>query len=93
MIYLPRYLMICFKLAKQAMTYDISKKFADSKKNSVKMCLETISYRAAQLWNLVPTEIKDTLSLSIFKEKIKLWYCDDCPCTLCKTYIANVGFV
>ena len=49
-------------------------KFANTKKNSVKMGLETITYRAPQLWNLVPTDIKDAPSLSIFKEKIKSWY-------------------
>ena len=57
------------------------------------MGLETITYRASQLWNLVPTGLKDAPSLSIFKEKIKSWYCDNCPCGLYKTYIANVGFV
>ena len=57
------------------------------------MGLETITYSAPQLWNLVPTEIKDTLSLSIFKEGTKSWYCDNCPCRLCKTCNANVGFV
>ena len=56
------------------------------------MGLETISYRAPQLWNLVPTDIKDALSLPTFKKKIKSWYCDSCPCRLCKTYIASVGF-
>ena len=45
-------------------------KFTNTKKNSVKMGLETITYREPQLWNLVPTEIKDAPSLSIFKEKI-----------------------
>ena len=35
------------------------------------MGLETISYCVSQLWNLVPTEIKDAPSLSTFKEKIK----------------------
>ena len=64
--------------------YNLShfQKFANTKKNSVKMGLETITYRAPQLWNLVPTKIKDTPSLSIFKEKIKSWYCDNCPCRL-----------
>ena len=38
------------------------------------MGVETITYHAPQLWNLVPTEIKDAPSLSIFKEKIKSWY-------------------
>ena len=60
-------------------------KFANSKMNSVKMGLKTISYRVPELWNLVSTEIKDAPSLSIFKEKIKSWYCDNCPCRLCKT--------
>ena len=46
-------------------------KFTNTKKNSVKMGLETTTYRAPQLWKLVPTEIKDVPSLLIFKEKIK----------------------
>ena len=67
-------------------------KIANTKKDSVEMGLETISYRAPQLWNLVSTEIKDASSLSTFKEKIKPWYSDNCPCKLCKTYIANCRF-
>ena len=75
--------------------YDLRnfQKIVNIKKNSVKMGLETISYRAPQLWNLVPTDIKDALSLSTFTKKIKSWYYDSCPCRLCKTYIASVGFV
>ena len=39
--------------------YDLRhfQKIANTKKDSVKMGLETISYRAPQLWNLVPTYI------------------------------------
>ena len=61
-------------------------KITNINKNSVKI-------REPQLWNLVPTEIKDASSLSAFKEKKKSWSCDICPCSLCKTYIANIGFV
>ena len=68
-------------------------KIANTKKNSLKMSLETISYCAPQLWNLVPTEIKDALSLTTFKEKAKSWYCYILLCRLCKTYIVSVGFV
>ena len=39
--------------------FGISKKSQILKKNSIKMGLETITYRAPQLRNLVPTEIKD----------------------------------
>ena len=44
-------------------------KLANTKKNSVKMGLETILYHTPQLWNLVSIDIKDTLSLSTFKKK------------------------
>ena len=57
------------------------------------MGLETISYREPQLWNLVPTDIKNALSLLTLKKKSISWYCDSCPCRLCKTCIARVGFV
>ena len=73
--------------------FQVLKKFANTKKNSVKMGLETITYGAPQLRNLVPTEIKDAPSLSIFKDKIKSWYCDNCPCRLCQFYTTNVDFV
>ena len=68
-------------------------KIANTKRNSVKMGQKAISYRARQLWNLVPKDIKDVLSLSTFRKKINSWYFDSCPCRLCKTYIASVGFV
>ena len=75
--------------------YDLRhfQKIANTKKNSAKMGLETISYRASQLWNLNSIDIKDASSLSTFIKKIKSWYGDSCPCRLCKTYIASVGFV
>ena len=61
-------------------------KIANIKSSSVKI-------RETQLWNLVPTEIKDASSLPAFKEKKKSWSCDIFPCSLCKTYRANVGFL
>ena len=61
--------------------YDLRhfQKIANTKKTSVKMGLDIISYRAPQLWKLVPRDIKDALSLSTFKKKIKSWYCDSFP--------------
>ena len=35
--------------------------------------METVSYRAPQLINLVSAEIKQSLSVSTIKEKIKIW--------------------
>ena len=37
--------------------------------------------------------MKDLKSLSTFKNQIKKWIHKDCPCRLCKVYVAQVGFL
>ena len=54
---------------------------------------ETISFRGPKIWSLVPHDIKNSKSLSEFKNKIKYWKPDGCMCRLCKTYIQNIGFI
>ena len=49
-------------------------------------------YRAPIIWKLLPNEIKNSKSLNDFKIKIKNWK-PNCDCRLCKTYIANLGFI
>ena len=61
--------------------------------NSVSYGTETISYLGPKIWALVPTDLKSVKTLPEFKRKIKLWKPDKCPCRICKTYIAGVGFV
>ena len=54
---------------------------------------ESISSIAPKIWELIPSHIRSANSLEIFKEKIKFWTADRCPCRLRKTYIGNVGFI
>ena len=54
---------------------------------------ETVRYRGPKIWDSLPNSIKEAKSLNDFKEKIKLWKHIDCTCRLCKTYIANLGFL
>ena len=53
----------------------------------------SISYLAPKIWDQVPTEIKNSKSLYNFKQKIKIWIPLKCPCTLCKLYVPNLGYV
>ena len=48
---------------------------------------------APKIWELVPDSIREVKTLSIFKNKIKAWTTDKCPCQLCKNYIGQVGFI
>ena len=54
---------------------------------------ESLSFLGPRIWKLVPLEIKKSTSLQIFKNKIKTWAPENCPCRLCKTYVQGVGFV
>ena len=54
---------------------------------------QCISYLAPKIWDIVPTEIKNSATLNYFKKKIKTWIPTNCPCTLCKEYISNLGYI
>ena len=55
--------------------------------------LESIRYRGPKIWASLPTTIKESKSLAEFKTKTKTWKDSNCTCRLCKTYIANLGFI
>ena len=55
--------------------------------------IESISLGAPKIWKLVSSDIRSANSLGIFKQKLKFWATHKCPCRLCKTYIANEGFI
>ena len=61
--------------------------------NSVRHGTESISFLGPKIWDLVPSDIKLSQSLSIFKRKIKKWVPLQCPCRLCKIYLQDVGFI
>ena len=44
---------------------------------------ETVTFMGPKIWELVPTEIKNSNNLIEFKKKIKSWKPQGCPCRLC----------
>ena len=54
--------------------------------------LNSIPYKANQLWNLRTENLKSSPSLTLFKNEIKLWQCFNCPCNICKSYVPNLGY-
>jgi hypothetical protein len=61
--------------------------------NSTFFGSESLSYLAPKIWELVPSEIKKSTTLDIFKTKIKKWIPNKCPCRICRVYIQGVGFI
>ena len=61
--------------------------------NSVRHGTESVSFLGPKIWDLVPSDIKLSQSLSIFKRKIKKWVPLQCRCWLCKIYLQHAGFI
>ena len=61
--------------------------------NSVHFGENSLQYFGGKIWNLIPSNIKNTNNLECFKSLIRNWAPDICPCKLCKLYIQNVGYI
>ena len=82
-----------FKLRKNEYNLRNFHIFQTENPRSLKYGLDAIPYRASQLWQQVPTDIPEAASLALFKNRIKTWKCEDCPCRSCKIFIQNVGYI
>ena len=54
---------------------------------------KSLSFLGPKICDIVPHTSKDFPNLNSFKVALKKWRPVNCPCRICKVYIANVGFV
>ena len=52
-----------------------------------------MSFLGPKIWELFPSNFKDSENLNFFKSNIKSWKLENCPCRLCRLYIAGIGFI
>ena len=65
-------------------TYDLRRGNHLARKNiqTTQYEVENVSNLGVKLWNLLPREIKNSFSLTVFKNKIRKWNPEKCPCKL-----------
>ena len=80
---------------KRNVTYNFRKNSTVETRNikSIYYGSETIPFKSPKIWELLPSSIKDSENLDIFKSNIKSWKPENCPCRLCRLYIADVEFI
>lgn len=61
--------------------------------NKVHTGEDTLRYLGCKVWDILPSEIKESQSVQQFKSKIRTWLPINCPCRLCKTYVAHIGYI
>ena len=54
---------------------------------------QSLSFLGPKIWDILLDTYKDMPDLNSFKLALKRWRPVNCPCRICKVYIANVGFV
>ena len=82
-----------FKLRENMYNFRNFHIFQTEHPRSLKYGLDVIPYRASQLWQQIPINICEVASLAYFKNQIKSWKCEDCPCRSWKIFIQNVGYI
>ena len=50
--------------------------------NTVHFGKDSLQYFGSVIWNIVPQDIKNSVSLNSFKKSIRNWLPDECPCRL-----------
>ena len=72
---------------------NVDKTFFIPHVNTEYMGKQSLSYFGPVVWEtMLPKELKSINQLEKFKESIKKWV-PVCKCRLCKSYVANVGFI
>ena len=54
---------------------------------------EALSHFGPKIWSLLPLPLRKLPTLKQFKPAIRSWRPDNCPCRICKVYLAGVGFI
>ena len=61
--------------------------------NTVFMGEGSIRYFGPIVWNtMLPVNYKSITTLDKFRDEIKFWIPENCPCRVCKEYVQGLGF-
>ena len=82
-------------LKKRTLTYNLRSQadFVRGNVNTRRYGLNSLSYFAPKVWDMIPVEIKNINDLQKCKTEIKKWAPKNCSCYLCRPYLQNLGFV
>ena len=55
--------------------------------------LNSTRYLGPKIWSLLPEKIRLLPTLSEYKTEVKKFRFENCPCRICKNYVADLGFL
>ena len=86
---------MCNILKTRTLTYNLQSQtdFVRDCVNTRRYGLNSLSYFAPKIWDMIPLEIKNINSLQKCKTEIRKWAPENCSCYICWPYIQDLGFV
>ena len=63
------------------------------KSRTVRFRKQSITFLGCKLWHCLSNDIKQSLNIITFKKRFKKGKGEECNCRLCKTFVAQVGYL
>ena len=60
---------------------------------TVRYGIETATFVGSRIWSYMSSELKESMSLSVFRSQIKSCKPEHYPCKLCKIYLQRIGYL
>ena len=60
---------------------------------TVRYGIVTAAFCGSRVWSYMRSKLKKSISLNVFRSKIKTWKTENCPCKLCKIYLQRIGYL
>ena len=60
---------------------------------TVRYGVETSAFVGSRIWSYMPSELKKSMSLNVYRSKKKTWRPENCPCKLCKIYLQRIAYL
>ena len=87
----PSFMQEIFRENKTHHNLQNSNEFAQPRVRSVSNGTEGVRFKGPQLWQMLPSTVRNLETLCLFNKEIKDWYRENCPCKLCLIFISNLG--
>ena len=60
---------------------------------TVRYGIVTVAFCGSRVWSYMRSKLKKSISLNVFRSKIKTWKTENCPCKLCKIYLQRIRYL
>ena len=60
---------------------------------TVRYGIVTAAFCGSRVWSYMRSKLNKSISLNVFRSKIKTWKTENCPCKLCKIYLQRIGYL